>query len=92
MKKDSVPCQNFVTELFLILALLICNAARGLASRLARGLALTAAAVLNGFCNILGFNGLNSHDKAKRVRVDGEGDEIDVTLIDGRGEDIIIDE
>jgi hypothetical protein len=47
--------------------LLICNAARGLASGLARGLALAAAAVLNGLCNILGFNGLNSvHDSNLR--------------------------
>ena len=44
----------------MILALLICNAARGLASRLARGLALAAAAVLNGLCNIFGLDGLNS--------------------------------
>ena len=50
--------------LFLILALLICNAARGLACRLARGLALAAATVFNGLCNILGFNGLDSaHDE-----------------------------
>ena len=46
--------------LVLVLALLICNAARGLASRLARGLAFAAATVFNGFNNVLGFNGLNS--------------------------------
>jgi hypothetical protein len=52
--------QKIFNFLFLILALLICNAARGLASRLARGLALAATAVLNGFCNIFGFNGVDS--------------------------------
>ena len=52
-----------ISDQLLILALLICNTARGLASGLARGLALAAAAVLNGLCNILGFNGLDSvHD------------------------------
>jgi len=51
-----------------VFALLICNAARSLASRLARGLALAATAVLYGFCNIFGFDGLNSfHDKPPRV-------------------------
>jgi len=44
--------------------LLICNAARGLASRLAGGLALAATAVFNSLCNILCFDSLNSaHDK-----------------------------
>ena len=46
--------------LVLTLALLICNAARGLASRLAGGLALAAATVLNGLCNILSFNSIDS--------------------------------
>ena len=46
--------------LVLILALLICNAARGLASRLARGLALATATVLNGLCNILSFDSIDS--------------------------------
>ncbi len=46
--------------LVLILALLICNAARGLASRLAGGLALAAATVLSGLCNILGLNSVDS--------------------------------
>ena len=46
--------------LVLVLALLICNAARGLASRLAGGLALAAAAVLYGLCDILGFNSIDS--------------------------------
>ena len=47
-------------KLLIVFALLICNAARGLASRLARGLALAASAVLNGLCNIFGFDSLNS--------------------------------
>jgi hypothetical protein len=46
--------------LVLILALLICNAARGLASRLAGGLALAAATVLCGLCNILSLNSIDS--------------------------------
>ena len=46
--------------LVLVLALLVSNAARGLASRLAGGLALAAATVLNSLCNILGFNSINS--------------------------------
>ena len=44
----------------MIFALLICNAARSLASRLAGGLALAAATVLNGLCNILSLNSLDS--------------------------------
>jgi len=53
--------------LVLILALLICNAARGLASRLAGGLALAAATVLSGLCNILSFDSVDSlHFKALR--------------------------
>jgi hypothetical protein len=47
-------------QLLVIFALLICNAARGLACRLAGGLALAAATVFNGLCNIFGFNSLNS--------------------------------
>ena len=30
--------------------------------------------------------------KAKRITVDGEGDNVDVTLLEGRGESIEIDE
>ena len=55
----ATPFENQIL-LILILALLICNAARGLASRLAGGLALAAATVLNSLCNILGFNSINS--------------------------------
>jgi len=44
----------------MILALLISNTARGLASRLAGGLALAASAANNCLCNILGFDSLNS--------------------------------
>mgnify|MGYP003296165530 CR=1 FL=1 len=46
--------------LVLILALLVCNAARGLASGLAGGLALATATVLYGLCNILSFNSVDS--------------------------------
>ena len=41
------------------LALLVCNAAAGLASRLAGGLAFAAAAVLSAVAQVAGFNGLN---------------------------------
>ena len=46
-------------KLFLVLASLVCNTAAGLASRLARGLALTATAVLCACAKILGLNGLD---------------------------------
>ena len=46
--------------LVLILALLVCNAARGLASRLAGGLALATATGLNALIHISGFDSLNS--------------------------------
>ena len=49
--------------LLLALALLVSDTAAGLASGLARGLAFAAATVLNGFHNVLSFNGFNSvHD------------------------------
>ena len=52
----------------LVLALLICNAAGGLASRLAGGLALAASAVLNCVVEILGFDSLDSvHNKILRI-------------------------
>ena len=44
---------------FLALALLICNTAAGLASRLARGLALAAAAVLRACAKVAGLKSLN---------------------------------
>ena len=47
-------------ELLLIFALLVSNSARGLASRLARGLALAATTVLSGLAKILGFDSLNT--------------------------------
>ena len=47
-------------ELLSLLALLVCNAARGLASGLAGSLALAAAAVLYGLSNILSINGFDS--------------------------------
>ena len=66
--RDSVFFVLRKSVVVLVLALLVGNAARGLASRLARGLALAAAAVLNGLCDILGFDGLDSgHDKILRL-------------------------
>ena len=50
------PARN----LLLVFALLVSNAARGLASRLARGLALAAAAVCNGLSNVFCFDCLDS--------------------------------
>ena len=44
---------------FLILALLISYAAAGLASRLARGLAFAASAILCALAKVLGFNSLD---------------------------------
>jgi hypothetical protein len=50
--------------------LLVCNTARGLASGLARGLALAAATVLNGLCNVLGFDSFDSlHSKTLHVDI-----------------------
>ena len=50
----------FKLLLFLVaLALLVSNTAAGLASRLARGLTLAAAAVLRAVAKILGLNGLD---------------------------------
>ena len=42
------------------LTLLVCNAAAGLASRLAGGLALAAAAVLGALAHVAGLKGLDS--------------------------------
>ena len=44
---------------FLALALLICNTAAGLTSRLAGSLALAASAILCAFAKVLCFNGLD---------------------------------
>ena len=47
-------------QLFLlVLALLICNAAAGLASRLAGGLALAATTVFSALAQIAGFDSLD---------------------------------
>ena len=43
-----------------VFALLICNAARGLAGRLAGSLAFAAAAVLCAFAKVTGFQSLDS--------------------------------
>ena len=48
------------SRLLVIFALLVSHAARGLASRLARGLAFTATAGLRGLLQFLGFNSLDS--------------------------------
>ena len=45
------------------LALLVCNAAAGLAGRLAGGLALAAAAVLGAFAQVAGLKGLDVFHK-----------------------------
>ena len=47
-------------RLLSLFALLVSNAARCLASRLTRCLALTATTVLNGLCNIFSFNSFTS--------------------------------
>ncbi len=52
---------------FLILALLISYAAAGLASRLARGLAFAASAILCAVAKVSGLNGLNMfHSNASK--------------------------
>ena len=48
--------------LLLVFALLVGNAAAGLASGLARGLAFAAAAVLGAGAEVLGFQSLNLHN------------------------------
>ena len=45
--------------LFFVLALLICDTAAGLASRLARGLALAATAVLCAVAQVTGLQGFD---------------------------------
>ena len=45
--------------LLLAFTLLVCNAAAGLASRLARGLAFATTAVLSAFAQVAGFDGLD---------------------------------
>ena len=55
----------FAMQLLLVLALalLVCNTAAGLASRLAGGLALTAATVLSAVAQVTGLDRLNMfHD------------------------------
>ena len=54
------PSTTPIRILLVILALLVCNTAGGLARRLAGGLALAASAGLGGLCNILGFYSLDS--------------------------------
>ena len=53
-------------KLFLgVLALLVSDTAAGLASRLARGLALAATAVLCAFAKVASFNGLDMFHNRK---------------------------
>ena len=55
------PCYGGIFSFqFLLLALLVCNAAAGLASRLAGGLALAAATVLSALAQVTGFQSLDS--------------------------------
>ena len=49
----------YLDKLVLVFALLICNAAAGLASRLAGGLALAASAILRACAKILCLDSLN---------------------------------
>ena len=49
----------YLDKLVLVFALLICNAAAGLASRLAGGLALAATAVLCALAEVLRIQSLN---------------------------------
>ena len=55
------PCGGIFTfSSLLVFALLVGNAAAGLAGRLAGSLALAAAAVLSAFAKIAGFDGKNA--------------------------------
>ena len=52
-----------ISLLSVVLALLVCDAAAGLASGLARGLAFAATAVLCAFAKVTSFNGFDMlHD------------------------------
>jgi hypothetical protein len=68
--KDSVLWIYRKLFLVLIFALLVSNAARSLASGLARSLAFAATAVVNGFHDIFGFDSLDSaHGKYLRNKI-----------------------
>ena len=54
--------------LFGAFALLVRNAAAGLASRLAGSLALAAAAVLSAFAQVTGFDGKNTFHNRTSIR------------------------
>ena len=64
IKNAAKKAAFLVRILFLgVLALLVSDAAAGLASRLARGLALAATAILCAFAKVTSFNSLNMlHD------------------------------
>ena len=51
------------------LALLVCNAAAGLASRLAGGLALAATALNSAVAQILGFQSLDLHNNSLQIKI-----------------------
>ena len=61
-KKNTARKAAFSKSLFAfgIFALLVCNAATRLASGLARGLALTATAILCAFAKVLSIQSLNT--------------------------------
>ena len=62
--KGGIFREQKLLAFLLAFALLICNAAAGLASRLAGGLALAASAVLCALAKVLGFNSLDMlHNK-----------------------------
>jgi len=52
----------------LVLALLVGNAAAGLAGRLAGGLALAAATILSALAQVLGFQSLDLHSRFLRIK------------------------
>ncbi len=56
---DSLRIERFPILFVSVLALLVCNPAAGLAGRLARGLALAAAAVGSALAEITGLNRKN---------------------------------
>ncbi len=58
--KAAAICGGFYQLLALLFASLVSNTARGLASRLAGGLALAASAVLNGSAEVTGIDSTNS--------------------------------
>ena len=58
-QKKFPPPPQTIDERLLVFALLVCDAAAGLASRLAGSLALAASAVIRALAKILRFNSLD---------------------------------